>query len=214
MDYDLEAAEYRPLPAKAAGASRSSCERLMIMDFVYSFLLSMVILAIAHVFFMPVAAPVPVPVHNDPEPRLFIRLVEAEGLDPCVQEVSSPVFHLAVEVDQVSESKRGPCAGGGEDDMLRVSYRGVILAWGKVPRFCIDGRSPQGPDAGMATTLLAMAEGSVLREEMRNLIRAEICALGKAEFDVEGSLPGLGHLRCKTYLFHGEPTEPLPPCHL
>ncbi|CAL4962306.1 unnamed protein product [Urochloa decumbens] len=208
MDYDLEvAAEYHPLAAKAARASRSSGEPT-IMDFVYSILLSIVILVSAHIFLMPVA----VPVHNNLEPRLFIRLVEAEGLDPCVREVSSPVFDLAVEVDQVSESKQGPWAGGGDDAMLRVSYRGVILAWGMVPRFCIDGRSPQGPEASVAT-LLATAEGSVLREEMRNLIRAEICALGRAEFDVEGNLPGLGHLRCKTYLFQGEHTEPLPPCH-
>ncbi|CAL4955366.1 unnamed protein product [Urochloa decumbens] len=213
MDYDLEAAaEYHPLPAKAAGVSSKPGE-FTIMDVVFSILFTAAILAIGRAFLIPV----PVPVHNDPEPRLFIRLVEAEGLDPCVREVSSPVFDLAVEVDQVSESTRGPCAGGGDDDaMLRVSYRGVILAWGKVPRFCIDGRSSQGPGASVATTLLATAKGSVLREEMRNLIRAEICALGRAEFDVEGSLPGLGHLRCKTYLFHGDDPmdEPLPPCHL
>ncbi|CAL4974965.1 unnamed protein product [Urochloa decumbens] len=152
-------------------------------------------------------------IHHDPKPRLFMRLVEAQGLAPSVPEVGSPVFDLAVEVDQVSESTRGPCAGGGDDDaMLRVSYyHGIILAWGRVPRFCIDGRGPQGAGASVAT-LVATADGSVLREELRNMIRAEARLLGRAEFDVEGSLPGLGHLRCKTYLFQGEPTEPLPPC--
>jgi hypothetical protein len=36
---------------------------------------------------------------------------------------------------------------GGGDAMLRVSYRGVILAWGGVPRFTIDVR-PAGTERG------------------------------------------------------------------
>jgi hypothetical protein len=109
-----------------------------------------------------------------------------------------------------AEITRATCTGGG-DTMLRVSYRGIILAWASVPRFCIDGKSPQGPKRPSAVTLVATAEGFVMREELRNMIRAETRALGRAEFDVEGSLPGFGHLRCKTY-WSGEPTEPLPPC--
>ncbi|KAK3164956.1 hypothetical protein QOZ80_1AG0027030 [Eleusine coracana subsp. coracana] len=88
--------------------------------------------------------------------------------------------------------------------MLRVSYHGVILAWGNLPRFCVDGRS--GPSASVAS-VVATSQGSVLRAEMRNMIHAKTQALGKAEFD-----PGLGRLRCKTYLFQGEQVDALPPC--
>ncbi|XBI82413.1 hypothetical protein VPH35_091102 [Triticum aestivum] len=176
----------------AAGAYHSSSANLTIMDLFYALLLTIVILGTALALFLPAA-------NYDPKPRLFIRLVEAQGLDPCVPEteVRSPTFELAVDVGRVSESRRGPCAGGGEA-MLRVSYRGKILAWGGVPRFCVDGRCLQGPSASVAT-VVATAEGLTY-------------ALGRAEFDVEGSVPGLGHLRCKTYLFQGDPTEALPPC--
>ncbi|KAI4988802.1 hypothetical protein ZWY2020_036119 [Hordeum vulgare] len=189
----------------AAGAYHSSSASTTIMDVVYCVLANIVIYGTALALFLPAA-------NYNPEPRLFIRLVKAQGLDPCVPEteVRSPTFELAVDVGRVSESRRGPCAGGG-DAMLRVSYRGVILAWGGVPRFCVDGRCLQGASAGVAT-VVATAEGLVLRQELRNRICAETCALGRAEFDVEGSVPGLGHLRCKTYLFQGDPTEALPPC--
>ncbi|CAO1948133.1 unnamed protein product [Urochloa humidicola] len=191
-------------PAAAEEAAKAYSPDFTIKDLVYSILLNILIYGIALALFMPA-------VHYGPQPQLFIRLVGVHGLDPGVPEVRSPTLELAVEVDRVSASKRGPCASGGDDALLRVSYRGIILAWGRVPRFCIDGRNPQGPGASVAT-LLATAEGSVLREELRNMIRAETRVLGRAEFDVEGSLPGLGHLHCKTYLFQGEPAEPLPPC--
>lgn len=186
-------------------AYHSSSANSTIMDLVYAFLLSIVILGTVLSLFLPVA-------NYNPEPRLFIRLVDAQGLDPCVPatEVRSPTFELAVDVGWVRESRRGPCAGGG-DAMLRVSYRGMILAWGGVPRFCVDGRCLQGP-SGSVATVVATAEGLVLQQELRNKICAETYALGRAEFDVEGSIPGLGHLRCKTYLFQGDPTEALPPC--
>ncbi|KAK3141832.1 hypothetical protein QOZ80_4BG0338860 [Eleusine coracana subsp. coracana] len=143
-----------------------------------------------------------------PEPLFLVRLVEVGGLDPCAEAPSAPLFRLAVEVDGVWEQRRGPCAGG-VDEMLRVSYHGVILAWGNLPRFCVDGRS--GPSASVAS-VVATSQGSVLRAEMRSMIHAETQALGKAEFDVEGELPGLGRLRCKTYLFQGEQMDTLPPC--
>ncbi|XP_045084955.1 uncharacterized protein [Aegilops tauschii subsp. strangulata] len=193
------------LAAMAAGAYHSSSANSTIMDLFYALLLTIVILGTALALFLPAA-------NYDPKPRLFIRLVEVQGLDPCIPEteVRSPTFELAVDVGRVSESRRGPCAGGG-DAMLRVSYRGKILAWGGVPRFCVDGRCLQGPSASVAT-VVATAEGLVLQQELRNKICAETYALGRAEFDVEGSVPGLGHLRCKTYLFQGDQTDALPPC--
>lgn len=44
---------------------------------------------------------------------------------------------------------------------------------------------------------------------------AELQAFGRADFDVDGEIPGLGgHLYCKTYLFEfeDEPTDVPPPC--
>jgi hypothetical protein len=88
----------------------------------------------------------------------------------------------------------------------------VILAWGSVPRFTIDGKR-QGRSAAGVATVRAKAEGSVVRDVMRDIIRAEQEALGRAEFDVDGELPGLGgRLRCKTYLLEDESTMALPPC--
>lgn len=152
---------------------------------------------------------------GNPDPRLFVRLVGVvQGLgldDPSV----SPVFQLAVDVDMIKEEfmfQGQPIHAGGGDARLRVSYRGVILAWGSVPRFVIRHKL-LGRSAANVATVVAKAEGSVVREEMRNLIRAELRALGRAEFDVEGELPGFaGRLHCKTYLFEDEPTEGLPPC--
>ncbi|CAO2191285.1 unnamed protein product [Urochloa humidicola] len=152
---------------------------------------------------------------NTPDPRLFVRLVAVEGLGlgADAQRVP-PAFELAVDVDRIPEETfyRGPLNVGGGGAMLRVSYRGVILAWGAVPRFTIDVKR-LGPSADGVATVVATAEGSVLRREMRDMIRAELRAFGWAEFDVDGELPGMGgHLHCKTYLFRGEPTQALPPC--
>ncbi|PVH38299.1 hypothetical protein PAHAL_5G222600 [Panicum hallii] len=44
---------------------------------------------------------------------------------------------------------------------------------------------------------------------------AELQAFGRADFDADGEIPGLGgHLYCKTYLFEfeDEPTDVPPPC--
>jgi hypothetical protein len=81
--------------------------------------------------------------------------------------------------------------------MLRVSYHGMILAWGHVPWFCVDG-SLTGHDV---VTVEAKAEGALLREEVGCLVQGELRVEGKAEFDVEGEVAGLGYLRCKTFLF-------------
>ncbi|CAL4948380.1 unnamed protein product [Urochloa decumbens] len=153
---------------------------------------------------------------STPDPRLFVRLVAAQGLGVNDQSAPPPpTFELAVDVDRIPEeaSYRGALDVGGGGAMLRVSYRGAILAWGTVPRFTIDVRR-LGRSASGVATVVARAEGSVLRREMRDMIRAELRAFGRVEFDVDGGkVPSLGgHLRCKTYLFRGEPTLALPPC--
>ncbi|CAO1948459.1 unnamed protein product [Urochloa humidicola] len=151
---------------------------------------------------------------STPDPRLFVRLVAVQGLGLGAGE-PPPAFELAVDVDTIPEEAfyRGPLDVGGGGAMLRVSYRGVILAWGAVPPFTIDVRRLGSSAAGVAT-VVARAEGSVLRREMRDMIRAELRAFGWAEFDIDGGeVPSLGgHLHCKTYLFRGEPTHALPPC--
>ncbi|KAG2599533.1 hypothetical protein PVAP13_5KG428807, partial [Panicum virgatum] len=71
-----------------------------------------------------------------------------------------------------------------------------------------------GRSAARVATVVVRAEGSVVRQEMWNMIRAEQRAFGRAEFDLDGEIPGLGgHLYCKTYLFEeDEHTHAPPPC--
>ncbi|CAO1948136.1 unnamed protein product [Urochloa humidicola] len=136
-------------------------------------------------------------------PGLSIRLVGVEGIDdPSVSPaspVAAPAFHLAVDAERVPPRCYHACYGGG-DSMLRVSYHDMILAWGRVPSFCVDGG--EGSVDGVVT-VEAKAESAALREEVRGLLRSELRVVGKVEFDVEGDVIGVGHLRCKTFLFEG-----------
>jgi hypothetical protein len=127
-------------------------------------------------------------------PDIFIRVIGKSGLDPAASPLTSPIFQLAFDVDGVSPGYRA-CSGGGSSSWLRVSYQGMILAWGQMPYFCIGG----GESTGVAT-LEAKAEASVLREEVRNLFWSEMQVFGRIEFDVEGEVAGIGHLRCKFFL--------------
>lgn len=91
---------------------------------------------------------------------------------------------------------RGSRRGRDAPGIIRTM---VSLAWGSnsMPRVCyVDGRL--GPSAGVAS-MVTTSEGSVLRAVMRSMIHAETEALGKLEFHVEGELPVLGRLCCKTY---------------
>ncbi|CAO1948466.1 unnamed protein product [Urochloa humidicola] len=141
---------------------------------------------------------------TQPPPNLFIRLEGVEGLDLCASPPAPPAFHLAIDADWIPASYRY-CSGGG-NSMLRVSYHGMILAWAHVPWFCVEG-SPTDACVDGVVTMEAKADGAVLQEEVRSLVQAELHALGKAEFDVEGEVAGLGYLRCKTLLFKGNATE-------
>uniref|UniRef100_A0A0D9V3N5 Late embryogenesis abundant protein LEA-2 subgroup domain-containing protein n=1 Tax=Leersia perrieri TaxID=77586 RepID=A0A0D9V3N5_9ORYZ len=142
-------------------------------------------------------------------PDLFLRLVGVEGLDPGGS--SSPAFHLAIEVEQVQEGYQS-CFGGDRLSMLHVSYHGIILAWGAVPNFCIDGKRLAQQWQSVVVTVDAKAERAVLREELRDLVWNERHIAGKVDFDVEGYVMGLGYLRCQTPFFEGNPTSTLYSC--
>ncbi|KAL6842698.1 hypothetical protein ACP4OV_027542 [Aristida adscensionis] len=127
-------------------------------------------------------------------PNLFIRLIGVEGLDPQASPRASPAFHLALDAEGGSPCHQ-TCNGGG-GSMLRVSSHGMILAWGQVPHFCVN-----------VATVEAKAEAAVLREEVRSLIWSEQQVVGKAEFDVEGDVVGIGYVRCKVSLSKGKGAE-------
>ncbi|CAL4962323.1 unnamed protein product [Urochloa decumbens] len=145
-----------------------------------------------------------------PPPNLVIRLEGVEGLDDPGASPSEPLaFHLAVDARGVPQHYHA-CGGGGTS-MLRVSYHGMILAWGHVPWFWIrGGRSSNS----LATTVIAKAEGAVLREDVRGLVLSEKHVWGKAEFDVEGEVARLGYLRCKAFLFEGKAEEAKATCQV
>ncbi|CAO1945366.1 unnamed protein product, partial [Urochloa humidicola] len=138
-------------------------------------------------------------------PHFFIRLVGVEGLSPGTSSPVPPVFHLAIDADGVSQCYHS--CNGGKNSMLRISYHDMILAWGHVPSFCIDG------DRSVAT-VDAKVEAAVLREEVRGLIQSEQHVVGKAEFDVEGEVAGLGYLHCKAVLLQGNDKESKAPCQV
>ncbi|WVZ61310.1 hypothetical protein U9M48_011208 [Paspalum notatum var. saurae] len=128
-------------------------------------------------------------------PSLFIRLIGVEGLDPRGLPPVPPAFHLTVDAEGVPRCYRS--CNGGNKSMLRISYHGIILAWGHVPWFCIDGNR-------RVATVEARAEAAVLREDVRGLIQSEQHVVGKTEFDVEGEVAGLGYLSCKVFLLQGK----------
>uniref|UniRef100_A0A0E0JLX2 Late embryogenesis abundant protein LEA-2 subgroup domain-containing protein n=1 Tax=Oryza punctata TaxID=4537 RepID=A0A0E0JLX2_ORYPU len=112
-------------------------------------------------------------IDRPPDPDFSVRLVGVEGLDPdpCLQSGPvSPVYDLAMDVDGVSPSYRA-CGGGGDDTVLRVSYRCIFLAWGRVPSFCIDGELLE--EHGKAdSVVIVRAEAwacATIRDDLRNL---------------------------------------------
>lgn len=148
-------------------------------------------------------------------PNLYLRIVGVEGLDPGASSppghgAPPPAFHLAVDVSGVREGYTA-CVGGmhgWRSSLLRVSYHGMVLAWGIVPSFCIDGQRLR-PGGGAASNVAAVyavaAESAVLREEeLHGMVRTEQHVTGKVDFDVEGHVAGLGYLKCKTPFFEGE----------
>ncbi|KAF8687802.1 hypothetical protein HU200_042740 [Digitaria exilis] len=133
-------------------------------------------------------------------PNLFIRLLDKGGLDHVASPPTSPFFQLVFDVDGVPPGYQ-VCSGGG-NSLLHVSYHGMILAWGQMPYFCINGCKRTD-----VATLKAKAEASVLREEVRNLIWNEIQVVGRIEFDVEGEVAGLGYLHCKFFISEDETAD-------
>ena len=154
-------------------------------------------------------------IDRPPAPVFSVRLVGVEGLDhpdPCHQLQSAapavpPVFDLAVDVGGVPPRYRACGGGGGDDTVLRVSYRGIILAWGCVPSFCIDGGEHGRARADGVVVVRAEAGAcAAIRDGLRNLIWTERRVLGKVDFDVEGNLgkvSRLGNLHFKVASFEG-----------
>uniref|UniRef100_A0A0E0JLW5 Late embryogenesis abundant protein LEA-2 subgroup domain-containing protein n=1 Tax=Oryza punctata TaxID=4537 RepID=A0A0E0JLW5_ORYPU len=144
-------------------------------------------------------------------PLFYLRIVGVEGLDPGASSpldhgARPPAFHLTVDVSGVPEGYTA-CVGGMHgwwSSMLRVSYHGMVLAWGAVPSFCIDGQRLRrsGGAANDVATVYAKAESVVLGRS---------CMV---DFDVEGHVAGLGYLKCKTPFFEGEHKSPVYPCQV
>uniref|UniRef100_A0A0D3ERV2 Uncharacterized protein n=1 Tax=Oryza barthii TaxID=65489 RepID=A0A0D3ERV2_9ORYZ len=102
------------------------------------------------------------------------------------------------------------CVGGG-GSVLEVSYHGMAVAMGRVPRFCVHGKRAGGERADG----VASAEATSVREELRGLIRSERQIVGAAEFSVEGKIKGFGYLRCKALWFRDDKRRsPIPLCQV
>uniref|UniRef100_A0A0E0FQA8 Uncharacterized protein n=1 Tax=Oryza nivara TaxID=4536 RepID=A0A0E0FQA8_ORYNI len=102
------------------------------------------------------------------------------------------------------------CVGGG-GSVLEVSYHGMAVAMGRVPRFCVHGKRAGGERADG----VASAKATSVREELRGLIRSERQIVGAAEFSVEGEIKGFGYLRCKALWFRDDKRRsPIPLCQV
>lgn len=62
-----------------------------------------------------------------------------EGLDATTNNTVSPMFSLKTRINNPRVLLQPWCYNGGE---VVVSYSGVALAWGHVPRFCVHKRTP------------------------------------------------------------------------
>ncbi|KAJ1284577.1 hypothetical protein BS78_03G215400 [Paspalum vaginatum] len=133
-----------------------------------------------------------------------MRLQGVEGLDTDASPTPPPTFHFAVDAGWIPPHYRY-CSGGG-NSMLRVSYHDMVLAWGHVPWFCVEGGQVDGGAVDGVVTVEAKAEAAVLREEVRRLVMSDLHLVGKAQFAVQGEVTGLGYLRCEIFLFQGNAT--------
>ncbi|CAO2188718.1 unnamed protein product [Urochloa humidicola] len=94
-----------------------------------------------------------------------------QGLNASLGNTVSPTFRLMVRVDNPHVVVQPWCYHGGD---AVVSYSDVALAWGHVPRFCIETkRTPAG------LTVLLLGRGVGLSEDLR---------MGTAQVKVEMKL--------------------------
>ncbi|KAF8775707.1 hypothetical protein HU200_004315 [Digitaria exilis] len=124
-----------------------------------------------------------------PKPNLFIRLEGVEG-STCVTRHLLHQLSISSSMQTGYRRATGTAVEAG-NSMLRVSYHGMILAWGHVPWFCVEGRPTENAIDGVVT-VEAKADGVELREEVRNLVQSELDVVGKAEFEVEGEVEWIG----------------------
>ncbi|RCV27024.1 hypothetical protein SETIT_5G292400v2 [Setaria italica] len=82
---------------------------------------------------------VPVHVYEAREASEFsMELTGFEGLNATIGNTVSPVFSLKVRISN-PRVLQSWCYNGGE---VVISYSGVAMAWGHVPRFCIHKGAP------------------------------------------------------------------------
>ncbi|KAF0920061.1 hypothetical protein E2562_032752 [Oryza meyeriana var. granulata] len=105
-----------------------------------------------------------------PNPTPFLVLASADGLDTGA---SSTAPELRLQMGVVGLTQYYHTCAGGDGSALQVSYHGMAIAMGSVPRFCIHGKRAGGEQANGVVTVVASAEGTLVREELRSLMRSE-----------------------------------------
>ncbi|KAL6856893.1 hypothetical protein ACP4OV_018275 [Aristida adscensionis] len=123
-----------------------------------------------------------------------MELAGVEGLDAAAAAMS-PAFGLRVRAENAHRGLLWPrCYDGGE---VVVSYSGVALAWGGVPRFCVERRR-----APAELTVVPWGRGVGLSEDLRRRLDSERRA-GGAKITVDMKVFDHGHVARSSPYHHG-----------
>ncbi|CAL5012137.1 unnamed protein product [Urochloa decumbens] len=111
--------------------------------------------------------------------KFSMDLIGFQGLNATLGNTVSPTFSLKVRVENPNIIVQPWCYHGGN---AVVSYSDVALAWGHVPRFCIEKkRTPT------ELRVLLLGRGVGLSEDLRRRLSSEL-QMGSAQVKVEMKL--------------------------
>ncbi|KAK3144256.1 hypothetical protein QOZ80_4AG0310640 [Eleusine coracana subsp. coracana] len=187
MEPDLEAASPNP---QAPAADWIRIEHLLVFA-----VASCVVTLVCFLVFYP---------SNTLLPTFAVDLAAVEGLDgdPTTSPLNA-TFELTLH--GVTRPRRvGKTLGIWQDrGTVAVSYAGAVLAWGRVPQFCV-------PEQGQARVrVVALGAGVRISDELRGRMASERAARA-AEVDVDMMLDRSRLLSCRVKL--DEPSPQPSPC--
>lgn len=128
--------------------------------------------------------------------------VDVAGLD--AQPTANPEFNLTLH----GISRRRLIGSVGlcqERGTVSVSYGGAVLAWGRVPKFCV-------PRQGQAhVKMVALGAGVELSDDLRDRMASELLSRA-AELDVDITLDRWRFLSCRVKQDETSPVPQPSPC--
>ncbi|KAK3144259.1 hypothetical protein QOZ80_4AG0310670 [Eleusine coracana subsp. coracana] len=136
--------------------------------------------------------------------------VDLAGHDGLINNATAPTatFDASFNLTLHGVSRRRLMGSFGlcqERGTVAVSYAGAVLAWGRVPRFCV-------PDQGQGhVKMVALGAGVELSDELRDRMASERRSRA-AELDMEITLDWERLLSCRVKLDEAPSLTPSSPC--